>query len=133
MELSRQIYLKEGPLGVITKSFDYIEKQLHGQKIIVIDSIRSVEEYTFLSQLFKIYLVGVICSKEERFKQAKIGDFKLTTKQLIERDKIEMGETNAFPRFNVGELLGYSDYYISGESKDFKEKTIEIIKAIMDD
>lgn len=133
MELSKQIYLEEGPLGVVTKSFDYIEKQLSGQKVIVIDSIRSVEEYTFLSQLFKVYLVGVICSKEERFKRAKVGDFKLTTEQLIERDKVEMGETNSSPRFNVGELLGHADYYISRESKDFEEKTIKIIKAIIDD
>jgi cyclic pyranopterin phosphate synthase len=133
MELSKEIHQKEGSLGVLTRSFNLIEKQLEGEDLIVIDSVRSPEEYNLLSQFFHTYLVGVICSKSERFKRAKKGDFKLATKQLIDRDKIEMGETRTTPSFNVGELLGHADYYISGESKDFQERASQIIQAIIND
>lgn len=133
MEISKKISQEQGQLGVMLKSFEVIEKELPREKVIVIDSVRSTEEYAFLSQFFKTYLVGLICSKKERFKRAKKGEFKLTTKQLIERDRIEMGEAETMQKFNVGKLLGLADYYISGELSDFEEKAYGIIKEIIND
>lgn len=133
MAVSRQIHNEEGPLGVIAKSFEAIQKNLPNEKTIIVDSVRSVAEYEFLKQFFNTYLVGVICNKKERFKRAKKGDFKLTKKQLIERDNLEMGQLNEKPAFNVGHLLGHADYYISGESKKFEEEATEILKAILND
>ncbi len=133
MDVSRKIYEEDGPLGVMTRSFEAIQKTLPNEKFALVDSVRSVAEYEFLKQFFQTYLVGVICNKKERFKRAKKGDFKLTKKQLIKRDDLEMGKLKEKPNFNVGLLLGHADYYISGESEKFDEEASEIIKAIIND
>lgn len=133
MKVSREIYEKEGQLGAIIKSFQAIQNSQPNEKIILLDSVRSVAEYDFLKQFFKTYLVGVICNKKERFKRAKKGDFKLTKEQLVKRDELEMGKLKESPFFNVGELLGHADYYISGESKNFEEDAKQIIRGIIND
>ncbi len=133
MTVSKEIYKEKGPLGTILESFHATQGNITDEKVIILDSVRSVEEYNFLKQFFKTYLVGVICNRSERFKRAKKGYFKLTKDQLIKRDKLELGEENDEPSFNIGELLGHVDYYILGESQNFKQETAEIIKAIMND
>jgi hypothetical protein len=43
-----------------------------------------------------------------------------------------MGLLNTIPKFNVGELLGMADYYISMEPKeDFEKRASEIIEEII--
>ncbi|MDD5163231.1 MAG: radical SAM protein [Candidatus ainarchaeum sp.] len=133
MELSKKICEESGSLGALEKSLEPMEKEFDNEKIIIIDSVRRTEEYSFLKQFFKTYLVGITCSKKERFRRAEQKGSKLTAKQLAQRDKIETGKIDSIQKFNIGELLGSADYYLSGETPYFKGTVSEIIKEIAKD
>jgi cyclic pyranopterin phosphate synthase len=129
---SKQIFEKEGPLGVLKKSFENNQNEIEKSDAIIIDSVRRTEEYEYIKQNYKTTLIAITCSKEEREKRAKKSYFKMTKEELEERDKLENGENNQNPLFDVKKVLKQAEYTLSSEDKDHDQKAKEILKKILE-
>jgi dephospho-CoA kinase len=106
----------------IEASYKYMRAKYAKPKLVIFDSIRSIEELTYLRLQEEVVLVGVCLDKEERYKrlQERSG---MTKEEIQRRDLLELGLRNDYQKkFNVGYLLGVSDYHIVTPTNKLLEK-----------
>lgn len=96
---------------------------------VVVDGLRSFEEYKILKERFgeKLKTVAIISSQEKRIERLKNRKVRpLAEEELKDRDK------NELITLNVGETLARADYKIVNESsiKDLENKIKKVVEKI---
>lgn len=107
---------------------DKIKMALEKNTLVVIDGLRSWEEYEYLKRRFKevnIIIIAIYCDKKIRYRRASK---RPNREQLtgLERDISELSDTN------MGPTIAMADYLInnSGKLKDFNYTLEKIYRKI---
>ncbi len=102
---------KHGMHALVLLNEDTIRKDLTKKKIVVLENLRSFEEYEYLKKTFpdtKIVIIGIFTQKATRYARiAQRKDKRL--KQGEDRDIAELVDTN------VGPTFGFADYMVINE------------------
>lgn len=127
-KLREDIRRKHGMDAFARLNEDKIQSALAKNSTVVIDSIRSFEEYIYLKRKFKnenVIIVALYCNKKTRYKRvARRKERNLLTGE--ERDISELVGTN------MGPTIAYADYLIdnSGTIADFSNKLEKVYREI---
>lgn len=111
---------------------DVVEEKRGDASIIVLDSIRSTDEFAYLKELgyASVQLIHVECNESERIKRIEKRDH-ITIFDIHKRDKRDMGADEE-KMFNMLELFSISDsvLYTSGTIHDIRNQVDSIITKI---
>jgi dephospho-CoA kinase len=129
----------EKPFLFFNLSYHYMRSLYAPNQLVFFDAIRSVAELDYLKVREKTLLVGVYTNKEERyirlFNRSSQNRRTMTEQQIIERDMKELGLSfDEKSDFNVGALLGLSDFLVITTKEDSRfdtyKKLVEFISSI---
>ncbi len=127
-KLRIQIRRKYGLEAMAVLNKDKINQALKESNIVVIEGLRSWEEYEFLRKHFsdaRIFLVHIFADKELRYKRLRQRKYR-NKLGGIERDKNEVFDTN------MGPTLALADFVIKNNFSldDFHSKLEELYRRV---
>ncbi|MCY3412953.1 MAG: AAA family ATPase [Candidatus Heimdallarchaeota archaeon] len=118
---------EKGQDAVAVITLEWIQKALeNGQKLILIDGVRSMSEIKYFRQFLpELKIIGIHANPQTRLYRAlsrKRVDDAYSIDAFNERDKIELG-------VGIGDVIARSDYLIIAE--DELEKVLELNKQVL--
>lgn len=126
--LRREFREKYGPAALAVLNEEELAKKLEEKTVVVIEGMRSWEEYTYLKKKFpkvRIFIVALYADKALRYK--RISKRKSRANLYGEgRDINELIETN------MGPTIAYADFLVKNNFslKDLHDKLEEVYRAI---
>jgi len=105
-----------------------IEKALENNLIVIIDGLRSWEEYLYLKKKFKKVKITILALYADK----EIRDKRLAVRQGRNKLRGRKRDINELLGTNMGSTIAFSDYLIdnNGSLADFKDKLEAIYRAI---
>ena len=120
--------------GFIETAVQEAVKRSPSEELLVIDSLRSLDELEYVRGLdSKSYLVAIVCGNGERMRRLRVRDGDLFYK-VERRDRKDLG-LEPDSRYNVGALVSQADYYINNSyTEEYTHQQLErMLEAIKDD
>ncbi len=119
---------KYGMEALAVLNFDKIKKLLKNNMVLVIDGLRSWEEYLYLKnnlKKVKIYLLAIYADKELRWKRLS---------ERKERNKLygEQRDLDELIGINMAPTIAYADYLVKNNfsKEEFHDKLEEVFRII---
>lgn len=126
VETSRRLRLEHGDEVVAMRT---LEKIKPGEKIIVIDGVRSLREVEVFRQSGEVFIIAIHASPRTRFKRLverkRPGD-PVTYEEFARRDMTEL-------EFGLGDVIALADYVIvnEGSIEDARREASRILRELV--
>lgn len=109
--IRNELRQKYGMEALVKLNEAAIESALSKKKIVVLENMRSFQEYTYLKEHFtntKVVIVAIFASKATRYSRVK---------QRVERSQVsgESRDISELIEANVGPTFGFADYMVINE------------------
>lgn len=106
------LFLLNDQLKFLSASYEDMRERFPAPRLVIFDSLRSIEELDYVRQFENVMLIGVVLDRDERYRRLRRRDG-VTDGRIGERDLMELGYRQDFQRkLDVGHLLASADYYI---------------------
>lgn len=127
-KVREQLRRKHGQEALAVLNEKNIKQSLIKNQIVVIDGMRSWEEYLYLKRQFKkvrVVILAIYSDKEKRY-------HRISARKFRNKLKGEGRDINELLGTNMGVTIAYADFFVenNGALEDFKNKLESVYQAV---
>lgn len=125
-KVREELRRKEGMAAYMVANGPKIKKLLNDEKVVVIDGMRSYEEYLYAKKVFKnIFLLAIVADKKLRYKRIK-------ARKVRSNLRGEKRDVQEVLNLNMGPTIALADKIVinNGTVRDLEDKLEEVYREV---